>query len=363
MTNEQLTRITELRHDLHACPELAGEERRTKTRLMDFLKANTSLEIVDMGRWFYGVHREGENLPGIAFRADFDAVPVEDLPEGAAHRCGHDGHAAALCGAALMMEGERLGKNIFFLFQHGEESGIGGEVCCELFDREWVDEIYAAHNLPGFPFGAVLTRPGAMACGSCGLTIRYTGAPAHAAYPEQGINPAPAVGALLQALPELAGAERYEGMVLCTVIGCRMGEKAFGMSASSAEIWLTLRSELGADLEKLRKTVTDFAAKTAEQHNLSWEFIWQDEFPATENHEQVAAKILKVCNGKTLDSFMRWSEDFGWYLKRCRGAFFGVGCGEAWPGLHTKDYEYPDGLLPITAEAFYKLAAAPVLPK
>jgi len=363
MKKEHLELITNLRHTLHAYPELAGEERRTKVLLIDFLKAHTALEIVDMGRWFYAAHREGDDLPGIAFRADFDAVPAEELPDGAAHRCGHDGHAAALCGFALMLEGEKLGKNIFLLFQHGEEAGCGGEECCALFDRERVDEIYGAHNLPGFPFSKVLTRTGAMACGSCGMTIRYTGAPAHAAYPDQGINPAPAVGALLQALPALSKVEDYDGMVLCTVIGCRMGEKAFGMSASSAEIWLTLRSERGADLEKLRQRVTEYSAKTAEQHNLTCIHEWQDVFPTTENDTAAAVKILNVCEGETLVSAMRWSEDFGWYLKRCRGAFFGIGCGEEWPRLHTKDYEYPDALLPITAETFYKLAAAPVLTK
>jgi len=356
MEKEQLALITDLRHTLHACPELAGEEKRTKALLIDFLKDYTTLEIVDMGRWFYAAHREGRELPGIAFRADFDAVPAEELPTGAAHRCGHDGHAAALCAFALMLEEELLGKNIFLLFQHGEEAGGGGEECCALFDREQVDEIYAAHNLPGFPFGAVLTRPGAMACGSCGLTIRYTGAPAHAAYPDQGVNPSAAVGKLLCDLPGLSAAETYGGMVLCTVIGCRMGEKAFGMSASQAELWLTLRAERRADLEKLRGAVTGRAKALAGAQGLGYAEAWQDVFPATENDEAAAAKVLNLCKGKMIDRPMRWSEDFGWYLERCPGAFFGVGCGENYPGLHTKDYEYPDGLLPVTAECFLRLA-------
>lgn len=361
MKKEHLELITELRHALHGCPELAGEERETKARLMAFLKEHTTLELVDMGCWFYAAHREGEDLPGIAFRGDFDAVPAEELPAGASHRCGHDGHAAALCGLALMLEGEKLGKNIFLLFQHGEEAGAGGEECCALFDREQVEEIYGAHNLPGFPLGAVVTRSGAMACGSCGLTVRYTGAPSHAAHPEQGINPAPAVGELLQMLPTLAASECYEEMVLCTVIGCRMGEKAFGMSASSAEIWLTLRAERGADLEKLRTAVTDFAAAAAERHGLACEFAWQDVFPSTENDPAAAEKVLACCGGTVMAEPVRWSEDFGWYLKRCRGAFFGIGCGEDWPGLHTKDYEYPDALLEITAECFHQLAVGEML--
>ena len=91
--------ITNLRHALHACPEISGQEKQTKETLQEFLKAHTSLELNDCGGGFYAAHREGAGN-GIAFRADYDALA---LPEGgAAHLCGHDGHTSALCGLALM---------------------------------------------------------------------------------------------------------------------------------------------------------------------------------------------------------------------------------------------------------------------
>ena len=52
---------------------------------------------------------------------------------------------------------------------------------------------------------------------------------------------------------------------------------------------------------------------------------------------------------------MRWSEDFGHYLMKCKGAFFGIGAGEDHAALHTIHYEYPDELLERTAEAFLRL--------
>ena len=45
---------------------------------------------------------------------------------------------------------------------------------------------------------------------------------------------------------------------------------------------------------------------------------------------------------RVLDEPMRWSEDFGWYLKRVPGQFFGIGIGEDHPGLHTGDYVFDD---------------------
>ena len=40
----------------------------------------------------------------------------------------------------------------------------------------------------------------------------------------------------------------------------------------------------------------------------------------------------------------RWSEDFGYYLRVCKGAFFGVGDGEDYPQLHTSEFEFPDDI-------------------
>lgn len=232
--------ITNLRHTLHACPEISGQEKQTKETLQNFLTAHTSLELHDCGKGFYAAHRE-DTGNGIAFRADYDALA---LPEGgAAHLCGHDGHASALCGLALMLEGKTAGRDVFLLFQPAEETGAGAYPCTELFEKEQITEIYGAHNLPGFTFGQVYTKTGTFACGSEGMTLKFYGKAAHAAYPENGLSPAHAVGELLRQVPEILTPEHYTGMVLCTVIGVQMGEKAFGAAAADAEVWLTLRAE------------------------------------------------------------------------------------------------------------------------
>ena len=355
--------IKGLRHRLHACPERSGQERKTKAALKQFLEENTSLELYDCGEGFYAAYRS--DVPdsakkGIAFRADYDALA---LPEGgAAHLCGHDGHVSALCGAALLLEqqvkaGRDPGRNVFFLFQPAEETGAGASPCCELFDKEDIEEIYGAHNLPGFAFGEVYIKEGTFACGSEGLTLRFLGKPTHAAYPELGVSPAPAVGQLLTEIPSFLNKKEhgYGGMVLCTVVGVQMGEKAFGAAAEKAEVWLTLRAEQGMELEKLRKMVLTRAEELAAQGGLTLETEEQDVFPATENDKACADKVLKACAGRVLQEPMRWSEDFGHYLKHCRGAFFGIGAGEDYPGLHTAAYEYPDGLLMRTAESFLHL--------
>lgn len=76
--------IKELRRRLHKCPEISGQERKTKAALRQFLEENTSLELRGCGGGFYAAYRSDMvdlAKKGIAFRADYDALA---LPEGGA---------------------------------------------------------------------------------------------------------------------------------------------------------------------------------------------------------------------------------------------------------------------------------------
>ena len=354
LVSEYIATINKLRHELADYAEISGHEIKTRQLLIDFLKEHTSLEIYPCGDGFYAVHKENKtSKSSIALRADYDALAMAD--GSAKHLCGHDGHAAALCGVALLAEGKTFGRNIFFLFQPAEETGYGAPGCCELLDKETVDEIYGLHNLPGFPLGQVTTRPGTFACASRGLTLEFHGKPTHAAYPENGISPADAMGELLSKLPVFSAAEKFDGMTLCTVIGMHMGEKAFGTAAADAEVWLTLRAEHDADLLFLQRLILELSEELANKHSLTFSYDMQDVFPSTENDPVCAQKVLETCGGALLAEPMRWSEDFGHYLKKVPGAFFGIGAGEDHPPLHTENYEYPDELLPYAMEAFVML--------
>lgn len=350
-------RAAALLRTLHGCGECSGREEKTRALLEGFLRENTSLELHGCGQGFYAARRGTDrSLPGIVLRADYDALP---LPEGgAAHLCGHDGHAAALCGVALALETMAVRRSVFLLFQGAEETGEGAKGCLSLFDRERVAAVYGAHNLPGLPLGQVYTRPGTFACASQGLTLRLTGSAAHAAYPELGASPAQAVGRLLCELPELAPDRTGEDIRLCTVIGAQVGEKAFGMAASRAEVWLTLRAERDEALAEAVRAVAGRAEDLAREAGLTFAREDQDVFPATVNDPACARRVLDACGGKLLERPMRWSEDFGHYLRRCPGAFFGIGAGETCAPLHSDGYRYPEELLEPAIRAFTALLDA-----
>lgn len=370
MDDKLYEKAVALRHALHAEPELSGKETQTKHRLICFLREQTSLEIIDQGQWFYAVYRCGRHgARRIAFRADIDALPIQeknDLPyasrcKGVAHKCGHDGHASALAALACRVAKQGAPCDVYFIFQHAEETGEGGRVCAELLEKEHIEEIYAFHNMPGLARGTVFLREGTMHCASTGMTLHFTGAPTHASTPELGRNPAAAISELVCALPGFTLPAQHKGMVLATVIQIDVGERAFGVSASEGRLLLTIRAQLQQKLDTLRKAVAELAARLAKRDGLALEISYCEAFPETANSSQAVQRVFQACHAanvpaQVLDEPMRCSEDFGWYLQKRPGAIFYVGDGESHAPLHDAMFDFPDEALRTAADVFFAIA-------
>ena len=369
-TKEIQTKIITLRHTLHQAAELSGQEYRTKKILMDFLRRETQLEIVDCGAWFYAYYEPEHTLSQspIAFRADFDALPIPetiDLPyasqtPGVSHKCGHDGHSAALAGLALTLEKNGADRPVYLIFQHAEEVGGGGEMCAKLLREKQISEVYAFHNWSGFPEGAVLVRPGTVQCASKGLTIRFQGKTAHASQPGDGINPSKAVAELLLAVEKSSENPKYRGLVLTTPIHVEIGEKNFGIAASTAEVSFTLRAEYEKELDVLEAEIQGTAEKLAEEEHLKVFFEEQDVFPETANDPGCAERVIRAAERTgiflhPMEKPFRASEDFGWYQKECPGAMFYIGNGENYPPIHTTGYDFNDRILEVAVKMFWGL--------
>ncbi len=347
----------ELRKDLHDIPEPSMHETNTKARLMRFLREQTALEVYDMGSWFYAASRYEDTAKSIAFRADFDAVTGEDGIS--RHLCGHDGHAAVLAAFAVWVDKNRPKCNIFFLFQPGEESGEGAKVCTGLFEREHIDEIYAFHNIPGTALGTALICHGTFACASEGLELSFTGRPAHAAYPEFGVNPSAAMAELILAVNEKLK-EPHNGIVLSTVIGMDAGSDRYGVSASTGKLRLTIRAEHREEFEVLREYITKTMDTVCRKHGLQYGITENDVFPSTENDEKCVERLVHACEKAGIrmqepEEPFRWSEDFGRYLMQVKGCIFGMGSGENCPALHTEHYCFPDEIIKYVLKIYIAL--------
>lgn len=377
MDKDILKTAVVLRHRLHRCAELSGQEKQTKAMLIDFLRTHTSLELHDMGAWFYAVYKaplnaRTESAPTrrIAFRADFDALPIEDDPalpyasenRGVAHKCGHDGHSAALCALAAEIDRHGCRSDILFLFQHAEETGCGAPVCQKMITDEKPDIIFGWHNMPGFPAGSVAVHDGTAAFASRGLVLSFFGKSSHASQPENGHNPARAISKLIIDIPELTAREDHRGIVMATVVCVRIGEEAFGTNAGFGQLMLTIRAEFESELDALDAEICARARAYARQDGVTnVEVQYRDSFPETRNTPDAVAAVRKArleCGLPEAhwDEPFRSSEDFGCYTKLTNGALFYIGCGTRHAKLHTREYDFNDEIIEPAVDMMFRLA-------
>ncbi len=367
---ENLEKIIELRHRLHRCPELSGKETGTIRMLCGFLRENTSLEIISRDGWFYAVKDGRSGISPIAFRADMDALPMDeetDIPHasinaGAAHKCGHDGHMAALCGLALELDQMTSERTVYLIFQPAEEIGRGGERCAELIDEKGISEIYAFHNRSGFPEKSVIFRRNLTQPASEGLVIRLQGETSHASEPELGKNPSAALAELILYSQQIIG-DLKDGMTLCTPVGMRCGTDDFGISAGDGHVSFTLRAEKEPVMFRLEKALLQRAAELAERDGLTLSHEIRDRFPETANHGRAVDRVIGAASKLGLmriemQDVWRSSEDFGYYLKKCPGAIFYIGNGETYPPIHTREFDFNDRILETAVDLFMLLANA-----
>lgn len=369
MNTQNFELAKQLRHDLHKHPELSNEEVWTKQYLIDFLKAHTSsIEIFDKDTWFYAMYHAGDDRPNIAFRADYDALPMDeviDIPwasefPGKAHKCGHDGHSSTLAALALEIDQNGADKNVFFLFQPAEETGDGAIQCVGFIKEHNIDEIYAYHNMSGLPLHSVTVKDGTALCASKGMSIIFEGSPTHASQPEFGVNPSLAIANMVIENEKLITSDNNEGLVLSTVVQIDVGEKAFGLAASKGALRLTIRALYEKELDQLQSNLEKFAQQQAEKFGLNVSFEYNDEFPETANNKECTEKIRAAATSlgmelHELEEAYRGSEDFGHFTKLTKGSYCFIGNGEDYANLHTSEYDFPDELIQTGVKLFKEL--------
>lgn len=347
-----------LRSVLHENAEVSNMEYKTKIILMDYLRDNTSVEIHDIGQWFYAYRKA--DIPterSIAFRADIDAVKIGE--DNIGHYCGHDGHSATLATFLELIDKHKISKNVYAVFENAEETGDGALKCAEFLNSINIDEVYGYHNIPGAKEGTILLKEGTFACASNGMIVRFNGAVSHAAYPESGHNPSFAFGKLINYIEEL-NLDKKDYVEFITIVGTKMGDKTFGVSCGDGELYLTLRSEIEESLNLLNQKIINKANELALQYSLKFEYEMIEPFPETRNHLENVQKLKNILLSKEIhfDEIIEpfhWSEDFGHFLKLNKGAFFGVGNGYDSCDLHTVGYEFNDRIIPIVWMVYINL--------
>ena len=201
LAREKENRMIQIRRYLHQYPELSFEEYHTRDYILNQLSQLSCEVRSPVGRnGIVATFSAQGDGPTIALRADFDALPINELTEvdyksknpGAMHACGHDGHTAILLAVAEIIDAHKskLNGDVVLIFQYGEEIMPGGsQEMIEDGCLQNVDRIYGNHLWSGYPTGTIYSRPGAMMASPDEFNVTIHGQGGHGAKPHETIDP------------------------------------------------------------------------------------------------------------------------------------------------------------------------------
>jgi len=363
--------VVEIRHDLHAHPELAFQERRTTRVVRDRLvELGWELASCPTETGAVAVLRGAKPGRRVMIRADIDGLAVTEenrisfasVNDGVMHACGHDVHTAGLLGVAdvLSRRQAELAGEFTLLFQPAEEALGGAMAMIEggvLIDNP-VDVVIGAHVSSLAPLGFVGTKPGVMMSEAASLSIHLQGQGGHGAMASVEGNVILAVSHLAPRLGEVVDGLSFEGTNCACSAGVINAGTAMNVVPRHAVLRGTLRTFTAEQhveaLERLRSLMDEVETMFVVECSLDL----TDLAPAVVNnvdvYEQViksATKVVGASGVMTIPPFTP-SDDVSEFMNRVPGCYMFIGGAndDGSSGMHhSPDFQVQDGACRILA--------------
>ncbi len=366
--------IVGIRRDLHAHPEVSGEERRTIQLVTGELKKmELSFEVIPNGGVIAFI--EGTQ-PGktLVLRGDMDALPMTEdqcnlkaekvvvsKNEGAAHMCGHDGHTAMLLGAAKVLADntDKIKGRVLLAFEQGEEDGRGIVGILRRILEIGADGVWGLHLKADIPSGKISVDPGPRMAGAFMFDVRIGGRGGHGARPDLANTPVDVFTDFYNHLKS----SRMNALDPFKAITFSIGSVNSGSNHNVIPDSLNFKGtcrylhyEQGRQAEEQFKDKLD---KIAELHGCTYEYITEPRAMdlSVRNHEQCAAIALdavkKAAGEGAVYSYPAWmaSEPFAFYQKYLPGVFAFVGIENAEKGTgadhHNPKFDIDEDVLKL----------------
>ena len=355
--------LVSFRRDIHANPELAYEEHRTAKKIAEAL-SELGLEVhTGIGRTgLVASLKVGNSDRTIGLRADMDALPIHEetgLPyasrhPGVFHGCGHDGHVSMLLGAAQHLANtRRFDGTVHFIFQPAEEGEAGARAMIEdgLFERFPCDRVFAFHNWPDLPAGTISTRSGPIMAAADKFEILVEGRGGHAAMPHQTPDAILAASDLVTQLNSLVS-RRISPMSTAVLSVTQIeGGSSHNVLPAAVRVVGTVRT-FDADVQnRIEESLRLVAEGVAVASGTRMTVNYNRYYPATINNAEAVEEVLTaavgVAHAEVASHPAFTSEDFGFMLQACKGAYIwlGQGRGDSDVPLHHPHYDFNDDVL------------------
>ncbi len=377
--DRELPRAIELRHRLHAHPELAHAEHQTSATIAAELPvapqpaAGTGL-IARIGP------RAG---PVVAVRAELDGLPLRErtgAPFAAAgeamHACGHDVHMAAL--VALVRAAHALGEQaedtaadstgpglptggavhpppaLLAVFQPSEEAYPSGaqQLARGALAASAPVAVVAAHVHPELPWGTVALDAGTVNASCDVFEIEVEGEPAHGAYPHHGRDPILALAQVVVALHAQVGRRIDPHAPAVLTVGVLEGGSAENVIPAQAHARGSLRAYRPEDRAALRALLEEVVAGVAAAHGCRGRVTLVPGEPPLSNDAAIVARAHALAPAAGIERAAQWrssgSDDFAFFGALAPLAMAFVGLDGA-PGFQARPLHHPELLVPDEA--------------
>jgi metal-dependent amidase/aminoacylase/carboxypeptidase family protein len=152
---------------------------------------------------------------------------------------------------------------------------------------------------------------------------------------------------------------KFKSFVLSTPVYTRIGTPDFGITPGNSEVKVTLRAYDYGDLDKMIGYVQEETKIIANKFKLKYKISYTDDAAPIYNNQHAieafknAAKENNFKIIKVLEPF-KWTDDFGYYTIKYKGALVGFGAGEISP-LHNKEYDFQDNIIYPAINLLYSI--------
>ncbi|WP_019243537.1 MULTISPECIES: M20 metallopeptidase family protein [Bacillus] len=372
------------RRHIHENPEISYQEHQTSDYIYNILSDFPDLIVTRPTETSVLAVLKGsksllEESYTIAFRADIDALPIEEEANvpyksknpGVMHACGHDVHAAMLLGAAKILSEKReeLTGEIRFIFQHAEESYPGG--ASELVKKgvmDGVDYVFALHVTPYEKTGTMCIKEGVLCAAADDFEVKIIGQGGHASTPELTIDPLIIAAEITTNLQYIVS--RKISALKAPVISVTQfhSGSALNVIPEYAEIGGTIRSLDSESRVKAREYLEQVIKGICDAHGAKYEVKWYLGYPAVVNEENAVSisrnaveKVLGKENVIHVEDPMFGTEDFSSYSEIVPASMQFIGVhndallGKAYP-LHHPQFKIDENALQYGVDYFVEVA-------
>lgn len=371
--------LIDLRREIHQNPEIGFELPKTRALILKEL-GSTSFKVKDtVGK--AGIVADlivHEKAPFLAFRADMDALPIQERSEkhykskvaDRAHLCGHDVHTSILLGLAqaLNENAENLKNNIRLIFQPNEEKYPGGaRFMIQEGVLNKVQKIFAFHVWPSIDVGNVGICPGSAFAQPDLFDVELVGKGGHAAFPHLANDPINGVVQVCSSLMQTINRKISPFAQSVLSITKLHGGVKHNVIPESASFGGTIRNLDRSTQVSIKSEFHKIVKSTSEMLNLSERITYREGYPILKNNldvcDEINALSTELFGAEKVEFPSEPSlaaEDFSYYLEHVSGCLIFLGCRNEEEGivhaLHHPSFDVHEKCISVGLALFLKIA-------